>query len=532
MPSIPRLEKDASDRWRLIVDGQPFTMLAGECHNSSSSSRRAFAEALDGAVELGMNTVLAPVTWELIEPREGKFDFSSVDDMLDLARERGLRLGILWFGAWKNAQCYYAPAWVKRDTERFARAQMVPGASKVRIPDFHDFPYTALSLYCDATCKADARAFASLMSHLRKADEEERTVVAVQVENEVGEMAAAREHGPQADAAFDAQVPSGLIDALRASRHDVAEDIAAASDNGVVDGTWTEVFGDTAEELFTTYHMARYVELVAKAGKEVYPLPMFANCWLDKGHKPGRFPTGGPNLRVMGVWKHVAPSIDFVCPDVYVPTFCSVCDGYNRRDNLLAIPETAVHAYAAAREMWSIGHHGAVCFAPFGYENMGEPFDSSAGILFGADTSDAALRIPQDRGEYAAVTKGLAQLLEIRAAAGDCAAMDAAISERPEQGELNMGEFSVKVSFDSSSLPGACVAVRGGDDAVYLLALRASVEFVSNDPTRPHVDMLSLEDGEMRGGCWCRDRRLNGDEAAIMHCEKPTLLRVELFSYC
>lgn len=530
--SIPKLEKNRAGRWSLIVGDRPFAMLAGECHNSSSSSARVFAGAIDSAIELGMNTVLAPVTWELVEPQEGAFDFSGIDIMLELARERGLRLVLLWFGAWKNAQCYYAPAWVKRDTERFARAQMAPGISKVRMADFHNFPYAALSLFCDATREADARAFATLMGHLADVDSENHTVIAIQVENEVGEMAAAREHGSQADAAFAKPVPSSFIEALRTSRADIASDIAANLAQGANAGTWSEVFGESAEEMFTTFYMARYVESVAAAGKSVFPLPMFANCWLDKGHKPGRFPTGGPNVRVMGVWKHVAPSIDFVCPDIYVPTFCSVCDGYARQDNPLAIPETAVHAYAAAREMWTIGHHGAICFAPFGYEDMGAPFDASSGILFGADASDAALRIPQDRGEYAAVTMGLAQLLEIRDGAEHYVVMDAAISECPERSVLDMGAFSVKVSFDSDSLPGACAAVCSDDGVIYLLALRSMVEFISNDPLRPHVDILALEDGEMRDGCWCRDRRLNGDEVAIMHYEKPTLLRAELFAYC
>ena len=36
---------------------------------------------------------------------------------------RGKKLGLLWFGAWKNAQCYYAPEWVKTDLNRFKRAE-------------------------------------------------------------------------------------------------------------------------------------------------------------------------------------------------------------------------------------------------------------------------------------------------------------------------------------------------------------------------------------------------------------------------
>lgn len=521
-------KRDARGELRLMVDGEPFTMLAGECHNSSSSSARVFAEACDRAVKLGMNSVLASVTWELLEPSEGVFDFSTVDDMLRIARERRLRLGLLWFGAWKNAQCYYAPAWVKRDLARFPRAQMVAGQNKVRMPDFHNFPYTALSLFGEETREADARAFSELMAHLRKVDGEVGTVVCMQVENEVGEMAAAREHSAAAEAAFAAQVPEDFLAKLRDVRGLLADEMLAALYAGAGSGTWEEVFGPVAEEVFTTYYMASYVEFIAKAGLSEYRLPLFANCWLDKGHKPGRFPTGGPNARVFGVWRAAAPSIEAFAPDVYVPYFCDVADAYRAGGNPLLVPETATHAYAATRAIWSVGHHHAVCFAPFGYEEMGEPFDASAGILFGADTSDPALRTPQDPEEYAVVMRGLAALLAV---AGSDGRMDAATSERPEANAIDLGDFRVRVGFAKGGLPGACAATVGEDGAIYVLALRCSLEFESSDAARPNVDFLSLEDGEVVDGVWVRDRRLNGDECAILSFGSPTLLRAELLAY-
>lgn len=521
-------KRDSVGELRLMVDGDPFTMLAGECHNSSSSSKRVFADACDRAVALGMNSVLAPVTWELLEPVEGVFDFSTVDMMLEAARERGLRLGLLWFGAWKNAQCYYAPAWVKRDLGRFPRAQMVGGSNKVRMPDFHNFPYTALSLFCDETRAADARAFAALMAYLRETDGEVGTVVCMQVENEVGEMAAAREHSPEADAAFAAAVPEDFLARLGGMRGLLADDILAAMDEGAGQGSWQEVFGPVAEEVFTTYHMASYVEFIAQAGLAANRLPLTANCWLDKGHKPGRFPTGGPNARVFGVWRAVAPSIEVLAPDVYVPYYCDVADAYRAGGNPLFVPETAIHAYAAPRAVWSVGHHHAACFAPFGYEEMGEPFDASAGILFGADASDPALRTPQEPEEYAAVMRGLAALLSVAGAEGP---MDAVTSERPGADVIDLGDFRVRVSFAEGGLPGACAAATGSDGAVYVLALRCAIEFESSDAARPNVDFLALEDGEVAGGAWVRDRRLNGDECAILSFDAPALLRAELLAY-
>src|SRR5262249_36166913 len=73
---------------------------------------------------LNLNTLLAPVSWELIEPQEGTFDFTLVDGLLRASRSHGLRLILLWFGSWKNGMSSYAPLWVKRDTTRFPRTRL------------------------------------------------------------------------------------------------------------------------------------------------------------------------------------------------------------------------------------------------------------------------------------------------------------------------------------------------------------------------------------------------------------------------
>ena len=374
---IPYMKKQGSASI-LMVHDRPYVMLAGEVHNSSPSSPAYMEDVWAKAEKLSLNTILAPVTWELTEPEEGVFDFSLVDSLLAQARSYGKKLVLLWFGAWKNAQCYYAPEWVKSDMTRFRRAEMVKGQRKMILTDFHNFPYSTLSAFCPVTQEADARAFARLMAHLRETDREENTVIAVQVENETGFMGAAREHSDEADAAFARNVPQELVTFMLSHTEAMASDVRDALLSGKREGTWEEVFGPVAEEIFTAWYTASYVEAVAAAGKAEYPLPMAVNCWLDKGHKPGRFPSGGPVARVMEVWKQAAPHIDVFGPDIYVPYFCDVCDSYRKLDNPLFIPEAASHAYAAARELYAVGHHHAVGYSPFGFEEMGEPFGDSA----------------------------------------------------------------------------------------------------------------------------------------------------------
>ena len=95
MPQIrlpfPHLRQQGSTQ-QLIVDGQPFLMLAGEIHNSSSSSLVYMEPIWDRLAEMGLNTVIAPLYWELVEPQEGVYDFGLLDGLVEGAREHDFRL--------------------------------------------------------------------------------------------------------------------------------------------------------------------------------------------------------------------------------------------------------------------------------------------------------------------------------------------------------------------------------------------------------------------------------------------------------
>src|SRR3954468_21441244 len=229
---------------QLVVDGRPFLILGGELANSSASSRATMAPVWPRLRAIGLNTILAPVSWELIEPAEGRMDYASVDASIEDARANGLHLVLLWFGAWKNSMSSYAPAWVKRDTSRFARVHGPDGA-----------PMEMLSAFDPEVLAADSRAFAALMAHLREVDGARRTVLMVQVENEVGMIPSAREHGAAADAAFAGPVPRALTDWLAARRATLAPPLRALWEaNGARrSGNWAEIFGpgEAAEEIFT-----------------------------------------------------------------------------------------------------------------------------------------------------------------------------------------------------------------------------------------------------------------------------------------
>lgn len=518
----------------LTAGGKPFIMIAGEVHNSNSSSVEYMEGVWDKAQALGLNSLLLPVTWEMLEPTEGAFDFALVDGLIAQARQRGGRLGLLWFGAWKNAQCYYAPAWVKTDLNRFQRAQVEKGKRHISLKDFHGMPYTTLSYLCEETNRADAAAFRALMRHLKAVDACEQTVILVQVENEPGLQGAAREHSDEADARFAADVPAGFAAHMRASTASMAGDVARAVAGGAAGGGWQAVFGDVAEEVFSAYHVATYIERVAAAGRAEYALPMMANCWLDKGQRPGMYPSGGPVARMMEVWQYCAPSLDILAPDIYVPAFAQTCADYTKLGNPLLIPETATHSYAGPRLVYAIGHFHAWGYSPFGFEEMGAPFTATQGYLFGMDTADEALKTPQDTDEYAWFARTLDSMMPQLAARYGTPDLQAVMCEGGGPDTMTFGGFGIKAMMSPPVVArrdGVCLVLKVSEDEVYLIANGCAIFPFSTDPNRPHVDTLLLEEGRFEDGVWRMRRRLNGDEVALRRYETPTLLRMKLFAY-
>lgn len=523
----------------LEVNGKPFIAIAGEAHNSSASNAGYMERVWAKAEEIGLNTVLMPLYWELIEPVEGEFDFRLVDELFMQARERGMKIGFLWFGAWKNAQMYYAPEWVKTDLKRFWRAEIEKCQPKATLKNFYGMEYYSLSYLCEETKLADAKAFVKTLEHIREFDEKEQTVICMQVENETGLQGAARENSDYADKAFAENVPQSFVDYMKSHTAEMAEDVKAAVENGAASGSWSEVFGEVAEEVFSAYHISTYVGYLAAEGKKVYDIPMTVNCWLDKKEKPGMYPSGGPVARMLEVWKYGAPAIDIFAPDIYVKNFCEICDEYKKLGNPLFIPETATHSHAGPRLVYAIGHHHAVCFAPFGFEDMGEPIGGSALYLFGGDPTDPLLSQPQNVEEYRWYAKTLRSMEEKLAAAYGTNKLQAVINEENNGEKKDMlifGKYGFKVIFSMPNVPmkvredGVFLALQEDENTFYII-VNGCLTYAAFSTMGKHVDVLSLDEGVFENGEFVSTRRLNGDEVVQRMIDKPTLVRLKLFAY-
>lgn len=497
---LPHLEKRGGAT-QLVVDGKPFLVLGGELHNSSSSSIEYMKPVWPRLAAMHLNTVLLPVAWETIEPEEGKFDFSCVDGLLDGARANNLRLVVLWFGSWKNTYSSYVPAWVKTNTERFPRVQTSDGRSTER-----------LSPFSTAARDADSRAFAKLMHHLREADGDKRTVLMVQVENEVGVIPESRDHSPTATAAFAATVPSALTSFLEKHRPTLNPELRAAWEGagGKTQGTWQEVFGKTSltDDLFMAWHYATYIERVTAAGKAEYPLPMFANAALIRpNYEPGQYNSGGPLPHSMDIWHAGAPSLDLLSPDLYFNEFALWAGRYARPDNALFIPETQGGSPGAANALYAFGQLSAVGFSPFGIEDQGNvPLDLVGITSERLDNSAIGYA-------YSVLSELAPMILERQGAGGVTAALIEGEAQRSAR--LYLGDYAATMT-RAGSASGARLAAMfiqtAANEFIVTGSGDAQITFSTGKPGPSIVGIESVDEEFFENGAWTPRRRLNGDE--------------------
>lgn len=364
--------REHGDAVQLTVDGRPFLVLGGELGNSSAACPQDIEANFAKLKRMGLNTVLVPAYWDLLEPVEGSFDFSLTDKVLEEARRNDLKVIFLWFGAWKNSMSCYAPLWFKKDFEKYPRAYTREGK-----------PLEIASAFSENVFKADSRAFRKWLEHIADADKEQGTVIMIQIENEIGMLEDARDHSRTADRHFRSQVPEALIRHLQSHKESLHPDMAEkwAANGSRTKGTWTEIFGDDiyTDEIFMAWHYAEYVERMARIARGIYDVPLYVNAAMNsRGRKPGEYPSAGPLAHLKDVWHAAAPSVDFLSPDLYDNGFKDWVAKYDLEDNPLFIPETKHMQNNGVRAFYVFGEHDAIGISPFaiedGSDEQGTPF--------------------------------------------------------------------------------------------------------------------------------------------------------------
>jgi hypothetical protein len=352
----------------------------------------------------------------------------------------------------------------------------------------------------------------------------------MQVENEIGMLPSARDHSKAADVAFSRQVPAKLVGYLNAHKDKLAPELQKRwQDAGLkTSGTWEEVFGNglATDEMFMAWYFAIYANEVTKAGKAIYPLPMYVNAALNApGKQPGKYPSGGPLPHLIDVWKAAAPAIDLLSPDFYNPNFKYWNDRYTRPDNALFIPEHRFEESVDAKAFYAVGHYKALGFSPFAIESENKLTAGELGKSYDI--------IHQLSGEISKAKKN--------------GSMEGVLlSKDADTIKLQMGDYILTVAHDltlgwSPKAKEANWPLTGGiiialsNNEFYVGGTGLVISFKPRNETQ-RAGIQSVDEGVFVNGKWRAGRRLNGDEDHQgRHLRIPTgeygIQRIKLYSY-
>ncbi len=496
-----------------LVDGKPFVALGGEIHNSSASNLEYMEENVWPFVkDLNINTLIVPVSWELVESIENSFDFEIVDGIIKQARRENVRLVLLWFGLWKNSESDYVPSWVKKDFKKYFRARYTGNIAS-----------NTISPLCDAAVKADAKAFRSLMRHIKAVDVETNTVIMIQVENEIGFLKSERDYSELANAEFEKDVPPV-----------VASEFAK-------NGNWKDVFGEDACEYFMAYYYAKAVEQIANEGSNEYPIPMYVNAWLEQyPHRPGSYPSGGPIAKVMKMWRAVAPSICLYAPDIYLADFIGVCNEYTDNDNPLFIPEARQDVSSAANVFYAIGKHNALGFCPFGIEdlanrdaNKDENGPDMAFLM--ALNIDFTAMVTTGTSHYLGLSyKLLGNMMGVINQYRSSGKMTGFLQSNNHGCLLSFSAYDLHVKFknpsDGKPKSGGLI-IEVSENEFIFAGTGFNVEFLPKRGESNKVGYIKIEEGRYEKERWIGRRILNGDEGRVSVGRTPSIVRAEVYKY-
>ena len=504
-------------------NGKEMLVLGMQAHNSSTGTFM-MERTIRAARLFNANTLEVPIYWYKVEPQKDTFDMTQVKHLIDQIRETDKKLIILWFATSKNGHPTYAPEYIKTNPETYKVAVGSNGAW-----------VASLSPHCMETLERDKKAFCKLVEFIKEYDKDQKTVIALQIENEMGLANTDRDYSSLAQADYAKPVP----EELRNSR--LTDDgLEYISQEEKDNHSWKGHFGRHAAEVFCAWYHGKYIGTIAKAAKEIYDIPMYTNVMvMENGcEEPGFSYSGGAAVsRVLDIWKAAAPELDLLCPDIYNQTkeeYCRICQAYKREDNALFVPESPCMGEAnSMNAIRAVTDYEAVGVACFGVENV---LDNQGNLLKEAETMAITMKTLHSLEPLLVKYRGTGKIHGI------------VQEEFASAHYLKLPEYHVQVKFVSADktpfgygsainlsnpenqwnlqMRGRGILIQTGDYEFYMAGAGLAAEFIK----RPHpadekayihlssrwagqLNFLSVEEGHFEGEEWITDYERNGDEA-------------------
>ncbi len=265
-------------------------------------------------------------------------------------------------------------------------------------------------------------------------------------------------------------------------------------------GSWNDLFGNDnhlADEMFMGWYYARFVEQVTAEGKKNYPIPMYINAWtISHGDPvPGHYPSGGPNARMLDIYRFAAPSVDIIGIDNYNDDYAAQIRQYARNGNPVFIPE-AIPLWSGekcggpAKAFYTLGEFNALCFSPFAIDHP----------------------VYNDKHPLGDAYRVLGNLLPLIVEEQGSGKMKGFMQQDSKSDSLDYGDYEIDIRYNYP-YQGYGLVIRLSDDEFLVAGNGMDVSFRSKVKSLTGISYGTIREGYFKDGEWITTKYLGGDEA-------------------
>lgn len=180
MTIVSQFKQHTNGKWYLEVDGKPYLYKAVQTWYPPNGD---FETYIQKAAELNYDCLALWVYWRDLEPREGVYDFSVIDEIIRCAVKSNIRLDLVWGGSnfCDHLDPRFAPEWVYNRTEWLLKDE---NGVPVEVNGFDMGKCWGADPYSEGLFQAEKNILVRLNKHLEQHDKTHR-VIMIQLENEI-----------------------------------------------------------------------------------------------------------------------------------------------------------------------------------------------------------------------------------------------------------------------------------------------------------------------------------------------------------